>query len=58
MQVYIGSFGADEDLNDDNEIIQEDHYGIQASWIGYDHESGIIKFLIAVGTFEGKIILI
>ena len=53
FQLYIGMFGPEESLNDDGEIIHDDHYGIPASWVGYDHESGIVRYLLAVGTSEG-----
>ena len=46
-------FGPDESVNEDGEIIHDDHYGIPASWVGYDHESGIVRYLVAVGTSEG-----
>ena len=49
-QLFVGMFGADEPLNEDGEVIHDDHYGIPVSWTGYDHESGVIKYLLAVGT--------
>ena len=51
--MYIGHYGADEYLNDNNEVIQSDPENIHASWIGYDHESGILNFMVAVGKFPG-----
>jgi hypothetical protein len=53
--VYIGSFGANEMINDEGEIIQEDQHGIQASWVGNDFESGITHFMVAVGTSQGHL---
>ena len=54
FQLYIGSFGADEALNEFGEVIHDDQNGITASWLGFDHESGIVKYLLAVGTGEGR----
>ena len=51
--MFIGLYGADEDLNDDDEAIATDPDMVHASWMGYDHESGIIKFLVGVGKFPG-----
>ena len=53
LKVYIGPFGAEEALNEDGEVIHDDQLGITASWLGFDYESGIVKYLIAVGTGEG-----
>ena len=53
LQVYIGFYGADEFVNDDGEVIQEDPELLHASWKGYDHESGILHFMVAVGKYPG-----
>ena len=51
--MYIGPFGAEEALNEDGEVIHDDQQGITASWLGFDHESGIVNYLLAVGSGEG-----
>ena len=51
LQVYIGHYGADENLNEDNEVVHADPETIHASWVGSDHESGIIHFMVSVGSY-------
>ena len=38
-------------------MVHDDQNGITASWLGFDHESGIVKYLLAVGTGEGRDLL-
>lgn len=51
--MFIGFYGADENLNDDDEVIHADPEVIHASWQGYDHQSGIVSFMVGVGRFPG-----
>ena len=53
MQILIGTDKYSEDLNDNGEVMHADQNGIPVSWNSYDHESGIVGTLIAVGTSEG-----
>ena len=53
VQVYIGVYGADEDLNDEDEAMVTDPDMLHASWKGFDHESGITQFNVAVGRYPG-----
>lgn len=36
-------------MNENNQVLHADRNGIQASWSGHDKESGIVKYLVAVG---------
>ena len=51
--MFVGFYGADESLNDDEEVIQADPDIVHASWQGYDHESGVLSFMVAVGKYPG-----
>ena len=37
----------------DGYVLQADLSGIKAAWDADDHQSGIVKYDIAVGTFSG-----
>ena len=51
--MFVGFYGADESLNDNGEVIHSDPYVIHTSWQGYDHESDILHFMVAVGKQPG-----
>ncbi|WAR20843.1 hypothetical protein MAR_014817 [Mya arenaria] len=49
--VHIGLPKDDEELDDDGKnVVHSDQNGIRASWNGRDAQSGIVTYLVAIGT--------
>ncbi|KAK3092476.1 hypothetical protein FSP39_003379 [Pinctada imbricata] len=51
--VHIGLLNEDENINEDGQVEHSDPGGITVSWNGFDQESKISSFYVAVGTSPG-----
>ncbi|KAK3094096.1 hypothetical protein FSP39_024081 [Pinctada imbricata] len=52
-QVHIGLADEDEEVNENGQVEHPDPDGITVSWNGFDQESKISSFYVAVGTSPG-----
>jgi hypothetical protein len=50
--VFIGFYSADENLNDDNEVIHADPENVHASWKSYDHKNCICVISLALYPYQ------
>ena len=46
-------YGAEEDVNENGEVILAKQDSVHASWDGYDYESGIVAYLVGIGISVG-----
>ena len=51
--LQVGSLAANNEKIIDGYVWQADTTGIKAAWAADDHQSGITRFIVAVGTSPG-----
>ena len=54
VYVHAGVVGGQSEEIIDGFVMSNDESGLQGSWMGRDGESGIMEYIVAVGTSAGE----